>query len=112
MNLVGAKARHKAFGSGTITAFEPSNAEGTSGYVTVEFAAKTAKFLYPDAFGKFIVLEDEEANAKIVSAVEDEQKAREKEQNIAKIKEALKLKAEKAEASAQKAKPKAASKNS
>lgn len=110
MNLVGTKARHKAFGSGTITAFEPSNAEGTSGYVTVEFAAKTAKFLYPDAFGKFIVLEDEEANAKIVSAVEDEQKAREKEQNIAKIKEALKLKAEKAEAFVQKAKPKAAPK--
>ena len=110
MDLVGAKARHKAFGSGTITAFEPSNAEGTSGYVTVEFAAKTSKFLYPDAFGKFIVLEDEEANAKIVSAVEDEQKAKEKEQNIAKIKEALKSKAEKAEASVKKAKPKAAPK--
>ena len=112
MDLVGAKARHKAFGSGTITAFEPSNAEGTSGYVTVEFAAKTSKFLYPDAFGKFIVLEDEEANAKIVSAVEDEQKTKEKEkqEHIAKTQEELKLRAEKVAASVKKAKPKAAPK--
>ena len=110
MDLVGMKAKHKVFGAGTITAFEPTNAEGNSGYVTVEFATKAAKFLYPDAFGKFIVLEDEEAHAKIVSVVEDEQKAKEKEQNIAKIKEALKLKAEKAELAAQKAKPKAAPK--
>ncbi len=110
MDLVGAKARHKAFGSGTITAFEPSNAEGNKGYVTVEFAAKTSKFLYPDAFGKFIVLEDEETNNQIISEVTEEQKAKEKEINIAKIKEALKQKAEKAEKEAQKTKPKAAPK--
>ena len=110
MDLVGKKVRHKVFGSGTISAFDPATAEKESGYVTVEFATKAAKFLYPDAFGKFIVLEDEEAHAKIVSVVEDEQKAKEKEQNIAKIKEALKLKAEKAELAAQKAKPKAAPK--
>lgn len=110
MDLVGKKVRHKAFGAGTIVAFDPATAENNSGYVTVEFAAKASKFLYPDAFGKFIVLEDEEAHAKIVSAVEDEQKAKEKEQNIAKIKEALKLKAEKAEIALQKAKPKAAPK--
>lgn len=110
MDLVGAKARHKAFGSGTITAFEPTNAEGTGGYVTVEFAAKTSKFLYPDAFGKFIVLEDEEANAKIVSAVEDEQKAKERENNLAIIKEAVRQKAAKEEKAVQKAKPKAAPK--
>ena len=106
MDLVGKKVRHKVFGSGTISAFDPATAEKESGYVTVEFATKEAKFLYPDAFGKFIVLEDEEALAKI----ENEQKAKEKEQNIAKIKEALKLKAEKAEQEAQKAKAKAAPK--
>ena len=92
MDLVGKKVRHKVFGTGTITAFDPATAENNSGYVTFEFAAKEAKFLYPDAFGKFIVLEDEEAHAKI----EDEQKIKEKEQNIAKIKEELKLRAEKA----------------
>ena len=53
MDLVGMKAKHKVFGAGTITAFEPTNAEGNSGYVTVEFATKAAKFLYPDAFGKW-----------------------------------------------------------
>ena len=110
MDLVGKKVRHKVFGTGTITAFDPATAENNSGYVTVEFAAKASKFLYPDAFGKFIVLEDEEAHAKIVSAAEDEQKIKEKEQNIAKIKEELKLRAEKAAKEAQKAKAKSAPK--
>ena len=110
MDLVGKKVRHKVFGAGTITTFDPATAENNSGYVTVEFAAKASKFLYPDAFGKFIVLEDEEAHAKIVSAAEDEQKIKEKEQNIAKIKEELKLRAEKAAKEAQKAKAKSAPK--
>ena len=86
MDLVGKKVRHKVFGTGTITAFDPATAENNSGYVTVEFAAKASKFLYPDAFGKFIVLEDEEAHAKIVSAAEDEQKIKEKEQRFYKWK--------------------------
>lgn len=110
MDLVGMKVKHKTFGAGTITAFEPANAEQNSGYVTVEFSAKTSKFLYPDAVGKFIILENEEAQAKVVSEVEDEQKAKEKQINIALIKEALKKKAEEAEKAAQKAKPKAAPK--
>ncbi|MBQ6699188.1 MAG: hypothetical protein IJM98_00865 [Oscillospiraceae bacterium] len=99
MDLVGAKVKHKAFGSGTITAFESLKTEGTSGYVTVKFTEKTSKFLYPDAFGKFIFLEDEEANAKIVSAVEDEQKAKKKEQqeHIDIIRETLKRRTERAE---------------
>lgn len=110
MDLVGAKARHKAFGSGTITAFESLNVEGTSGYVTVEFAAKTSKFLYPDAFGKFIVLEDENINDQIASKLLDEQKAKEKQNNLAIIKEAIRQKAEKEGKAAQKAKQKAAPK--
>ncbi|MBR5872943.1 MAG: hypothetical protein IKZ06_04790 [Oscillospiraceae bacterium] len=110
MDLVGMKVRHKAFGEGTITVFEPSGADVSSGYITVEFAAKTSKFLYPDAVGKFITLANEEAHAEVVSKVEGDQKAKEKQMNIALIKEALKQKAELAAKEAQKAKPKAAPK--
>ena len=110
MNLVGMKVKHKVFGAGTVTAYEEANDGTKSSYVTVEFSSKTSKFLYPDAFGKFITVEDEEANAKITSEVVGEQKAKEKEMNIAKIKEALRQKAEMAEKAVQKAKPKSAPK--
>ena len=110
MDLVGKKVRHKAFGPGTVTAYEEANDGTKNCYVTVEFSTKTSKFLYPDAFGKFITVEDEETNARILSEVIGEQKAKEKQINVAIIKEALKQRAEKAEKAEQKAKPKAAPK--
>ena len=47
MELIGLKVKHTVFGVGTIT-------EKGGNYITVEFAAKTTKFVYPDAFEKFI----------------------------------------------------------
>lgn len=52
MSLIGCKVKHKAFGSGTIINEDNSHVE-------VEFANKVAKFVYPDAFKKFLVAEDE-----------------------------------------------------
>lgn len=51
MELIGLKVKHAVFGIGTIT-------EKDGNYITVEFAAKTTKFIYPDAFEKFIKAED------------------------------------------------------
>ena len=47
MELIGLKVKHTVFGAGVITEMEGN-------YITVEFAAKTTKFVYPDAFEKFI----------------------------------------------------------
>jgi len=63
MELVGAKVLHKAFGVGVI-------AEAETGYVTVEFAEKTSKFTYPDAFEKFLTLENESEQQCVVNEIE------------------------------------------
>ena len=49
--MVGIKVKHSVFGVGTITAQDDK-------YLTVEFANKTSRFIYPDAFEKFIKAED------------------------------------------------------
>ena len=110
MDLIGMKVKHKVFGEGTVTACEEANDGTKSSYITVEFAAKTSKFLYPDALGKFITAVDEEVNNQLLSETTGERKAKEREANIAIIKEAIKQKAEKAEKAEQKAKPKAPAK--
>ena len=46
MELIGLKVKHTVFGAGMIT-------EKAGNYITVEFATKTTKFVYPDAFEKF-----------------------------------------------------------
>ena len=51
MELIGLKVKHTVFGVGMIT-------EKDGNYITVEFTAKTTKFVYPDAFEKFIKAED------------------------------------------------------
>ena len=47
--MVGKKVKHKTFGVGVIKEFE-------NNYMTVEFAEKTSKFTYPDAFEKFLLM--------------------------------------------------------
>lgn len=51
MDLLNIKVKHAVFGVGTVT-------EVDDNYVTVQFAAKSSKFVYPDAFEKFIKAED------------------------------------------------------
>ena len=64
MELVGLKVKHTVFGVGTIT-------EKDSNYITVEFAAKTTKFVYPDAFEKYIKAEDPAVQQTIVDSIID-----------------------------------------
>jgi len=51
MDLINTKVKHNMLGVGTVTEFDGQ-------YLTVEFAARTSRFIYPDAFEKFIKAED------------------------------------------------------
>ena len=62
MELVGLRVRHSGFGAGVIT-------EQMGAYITVEFAAKTTKFVYADAFERFITAEDPDAQAAIIKEI-------------------------------------------
>lgn len=81
--MVGVKVKHLVFGIGTIT-------EYSNNYIIVEFPSKTCKFVYPDAFEKFIKAEDESLQSSIVNAIQAEKAAKEKKR----IEEELARKAE------------------
>jgi hypothetical protein len=51
MDLLNIKVKHTVFGVGTVTEVDDK-------YVTVQFAAKSSKFAYPDAFEKFLKAEN------------------------------------------------------
>lgn len=70
MELIGLKVKHAVFGVGTIT-------EKDGNYITVEFAAKTTKFVYLDAFEKFIKAEDSVVQQAIVDEINDAKSAAE-----------------------------------
>lgn len=62
MELIGHKVVHPMFGTGEVT-------EQMGNYLTVEFPAKTTRFVYPDSFEKFIKAKDEEVQASIVAEI-------------------------------------------
>lgn len=62
MNLIGLKVKHNTFGTGVITKKEGN-------YITVEFVSRTTKFLYPDAFEKFIKAEDANVQQIIIDGI-------------------------------------------
>lgn len=62
MELIGLNVFHLMFGSGVVT-------EQVGNYLTVEFAAKTTRFVYPDSFEKYIKAEDDEIQAAIIAEI-------------------------------------------
>lgn len=62
MDLLNVKVKHPLFGVGNVTEVEDN-------YVTVQFAAKLSKFIYPDAFEKFIKAEDATIQKTIMDTV-------------------------------------------
>lgn len=70
MYLVGVKVRHANFGIGEIKAC-------SGNYLTIEFSSKTSKFIYPDAFEKFIKAEDADVQASIIKEINDTKAAAE-----------------------------------
>lgn len=61
-DLLNSKVKHKAFGVGVIT-------EVSGNYLTIKFAEKESKFIYPDAFEKFIVADDASLQTEILEEI-------------------------------------------
>lgn len=72
MELIGLKVKHNVFGVGTIT-------EKVGNYITVEFVAKTTKFVYPDAFETFIKAENLSVQQAIVDEINEAKVAAEQQ---------------------------------
>ncbi|HLR51741.1 MAG TPA: malate synthase [Candidatus Avamphibacillus sp.] len=75
MNLINEEITHKTFGEGNIVDQDES-------FITIDFEEDTKKFVYPDAFGKFITLKDPdtaESFKKIISKMEQEELERKRE---------------------------------
>ena len=70
MELMGSKVKHAVYGIGEIK-------KCTSNYITVEFPTKTSKFIYPDAFEKFVEAEDADVQAAIIKKINDAKAAEE-----------------------------------
>ena len=66
MQLMGQAVQHTAFGKGVVT-------EQKGNIITVQFSQGEKRFLYPDAFQKFLTLRDEQA-AETVDTLLQEQK--------------------------------------
>ena len=74
MQLIGQTVKHQVFGKGIVT----DKSEGT---LTVSFPAGEKRFLYPDAFSKFLILQDDEMQKEILAAIKtrkEKQKQKEK----------------------------------
>jgi len=88
MDLLNAKIIHKTLGVGSVTEFNGK-------YLTVEFATKTSKFVYPDAFLTFIKAEDAGLQSAIIAEIEAARKAEEErkkaEEEARKLEEARRL---------------------
>ena len=57
VNLIGEKIRHKTLGIGEVISVKGN-------YITIKFLSKIASFVYPDAFKKYLILEDKIENEK------------------------------------------------
>ena len=60
--MIGTKVNHIAWGEGTVI-------EQNGGFITVEFADRTSKFIYPDAFKKFIKAVDPDVQTGIINSI-------------------------------------------
>ncbi len=92
MNLTGQKVKHKTLGVGTVTGLDDE------GRLIIEFASKTSKFQYPQAFETFICAEDEKIQAEICKELE-EAKATAAAEKAARIAEAARQRMQEAEKS-------------
>lgn len=94
MNLVNQTVVHKAFGEGTIVAYDGN-------YITVKFSAKESKFVAPDIFTTFLKCKDAklQAELEVAFAAKEEakvQKARKEHERALREAEEAKKRAEEA----------------
>lgn len=62
VNLINEKVKHKLLGTGTVI-------EQNEKFVAVEFATKTTKFIFPDAFDGFLVFENTHLQDEIICII-------------------------------------------
>lgn len=71
MDLVNKQVRHKSFGNGRVIKYNDS-------YIEIQFSLGNKTFIFPDAFKKYLMLNDEKASNMIEKIIEKkEQKLRE-----------------------------------
>ena len=63
MVLDNLQVKHKTFGAGTVVSYRDK-------YITVKFSAAEKIFVYPDAFEKFLTLEDGTVSEEILADLE------------------------------------------
>ena len=76
MQLIGQKVQHQVFGTGVVTEKQDST-------LKVKFPAGEKMFLYPDAFTNFLVLNNQELQGKILSAIKLRQEKEHEQEMIA-----------------------------
>ena len=74
-DLLNMKVKHKVFGEGIIT-------EVSDNFLIIKFAAKESKFVYPDAFKKFIVAEDASVQVEILEEITAAKQAAEVQRQV------------------------------
>lgn len=62
MELIGLRVKYAALGVGTIT-------KQDGNFITVAFDTKITKFVYPDAFEKYIRAEDDDMQAQLLANI-------------------------------------------
>ncbi|NLJ78325.1 MAG: malate synthase [Tissierellia bacterium] len=72
MNLVDKEVIHKTFGKGNVADYNDS-------YINIEFESGAKRFVFPDAFEKYITLIDERAAGLIKEKIEQRQEERREE---------------------------------
>lgn len=85
MDLIDKEVVHKSFGKGSIV-------EQDDSFITINFETVSKKFIYPDAFGAHLTLEDQDAAKvlkKVITRIEDEQEQLEKQRQADKEQQIL-----------------------
>ena len=77
MNIQGQIVKHKAFGTGTVI-------ESDDNLVVVSFSVGDKRFQFPEAFGSFLVAEDE-SFAAYVNEIKKEKEQKEAEEKAIKL---------------------------
>ena len=73
MNLIDKKVTHERFGTGNIVRFNDSRIE-------IKFGTEKKRFVFPDVFGKHLVLHDQDAAHSLKKLIKEKESEREEEE--------------------------------
>lgn len=75
IDLNGQRVSHKTLGSGVVNS-------QSAAYIKVSFESKTSQFTYPDAFEKFLILDDSQLQQKVLAELQVKQEAIQAQQEL------------------------------